>query len=512
MRKVLVVDDDRTVLRLVEKAMAEMDVGVLTATSAADGLAAIEAHRPDVLLLDIQLPDSLGLEIVHQVRELDPKLPVAYITVSDASEWAIEAMKCGAYDFLLKPLDVARLQDLVTRALETRRLMGVPVELSEDVEAKAENEDKDALVGRSPKMLEVYKEIGRVAAQDVTVLIYGESGTGKELVARAIYQHSLRQGKPFLAVNCAALTETLLESELFGHEKGSFTGADRRRIGKFEQCNGGTIMLDEVGDMSPSVQSKVLRLLQEQRFERVGGLETVETDVRIIAATNRPLEKMVEDGQFRLDLFHRLNDYRIILPPLRERGEDIELLVEHFLTRCSRSLGKPIQGIAPEAMRLLKEYSWPGNVRELQTVLKKSVLKAVGPVLAPEFLPETVWEGSPADKSAPESAVDGLPPHDLKRFLDERQQVRSSDLYGVTLEMMERYLITRVLKQTDGNQSQASRQLGITRGSLRHKIRELGISIETVVQTGNHDPHYEGKSTDNDASAEKVGQASAHSG
>jgi two-component system nitrogen regulation response regulator GlnG len=221
---------------------------------------------------------------------------------------------------------------------------------------------------------------------------------------------------------------------------------------------------------------------------------------------------MVEDGAFRLDLFHRLNDYRISLPPLRERGEDIELLVEHFLARCSRSLGKPIQGIAPEAMRLLKEYSWPGNVRELQTVLKKSVLKAVGPVLAPEFLPEIVWEGSSPDKSVPDSSSDGLPPHDLKRFLDERQQVRSTDLYGVTLEMMERYLITRVLKQTDGNQSQASRQLGITRGSLRHKIRELGISIETVVQTGSHGPHYESKPTDNGAAAEDVGHLSAQHG
>ncbi|MGE3779510.1 MAG: sigma-54-dependent transcriptional regulator [Pirellulaceae bacterium] len=481
MPTVLVVDDDRTVLRLVEKAMREKEISVLTATNAADGLAAVQAHRPDMLLLDIQLPDTLGLEIAQQVRDIDPLLPIAYITVSDASDLAIEAMKLGAYDFLLKPLDVGYLQEVVGRALETRRLMQVPVDVETSVEGEKE-EQHDALVGRSPKMLEVYKEIGRVAAQDVTVLIYGESGTGKELVARAIFQHSRRKGKPFLAVNCAALTETLLESELFGHEKGSFTGADRRRIGKFEQCNGGTIMLDEVGDMSPSVQSKVLRLLQEQRFERVGGLDTVETDVRIIAATNRGLEQMVEDGRFRLDLFHRLNDYRINLPPLRERGDDIELLVEHFLTRFSRSLRKQVQGVSPEVLKRLKEYAWPGNVRELQTVLKKSVLRAVGPVLAPEFLPDIVR--APEAVGEDRSSSDGLPPHDLKDFLDEREQVRALNLYAATLEMMERYLITRVLRQVEGNQSRASQQLGITRGSLRHKIRELGISIERVVQTG----------------------------
>lgn len=479
MPTVLVVDDDRTVLKLAERALAESSVEVLTSLTAAEGLELLEQHRPDVLLLDVNLPDASGLDIVERIRGIDATLPVVYITVSDASDVAIQAMKMGAYDFLLKPLDFEQVQDVVERALETRRLMQEPVSI-EQPDEPINGEDGDAFIGRSPQMLDVFKEIGRVAAQDVTVLIYGESGTGKELVARAIYQHSRRKDRPFLAVNCAALTETLLESELFGHEKGSFTGADRQRIGKFEQCHGGTIFLDEVGDMSPSVQSKVLRLLQEQKFERVGGAESIQTDVRIITATNRELEKMVDDGEFRLDLFHRLNDYRINLPPLRERGKDIELLIEHFIARFNRQLEKKIQGTSPEALELLKHHRWPGNVRELQTVLKKAALKATGPVLVPEFLPESVRT---IDQSASDSdGEDGLP-GDLKQFIDQRRQAGSSELYTETLEMMERCLLTQVLRATHGNQSKAAEQLGITRGSLRHKIRTLGISIEHVVQS-----------------------------
>jgi two-component system nitrogen regulation response regulator GlnG len=482
MATVLVVDDDRTVLKLVQKAFEGTDVQVLTAANAHDGLALIESHRPDVLLLDVKLPDTSGLDIASQIHALDPKLPVAYITVSGASDVAIQASKLGAYDFLLKPLDLEQIQDVVERALATRRMMDVPVEVPDVQESDSKTQEHDSLVGRSPPMLEVYKEVGRVAAQDATVLIYGESGTGKELVARAIYQHSSRKDRSFLAVNCAALTETLLESELFGHEKGSFTGADRRRIGKFEQSHGGTIFLDEVGDMSPSVQSKVLRLLQEQTFERVGGTESIQTDVRIIAATNRELETMVEDGEFRLDLFHRLNDYRIDLPPLRDRGDDIVLLIEHILARLRKLLGKPVQGVTPEAMQLLRGYPWPGNVRELQSVLKKAVLRSTGPALAPETLPQSVRSGKNVRTDAPSD--DGEPsPHDLARFVDDRRREESTDLYAETLEMMERYLIARVLRETGGNQSKAAQQLGITRGSLRHKIRTLGITIGHVVAT-----------------------------
>jgi len=340
-----------------------------------------------------------------------------------------------------------------------------------------EPEEGDILVGRSPGILDVYKQIGRVAAQDVTVLIRGESGTGKELIARAIYQHSHRSNGCFLAVNCAALSDTLLESELFGHEKGAFTGADRRHIGKFEQCNGGTIFLDEIGDMSPSTQSKVLRLLQEQKFERVGGAETIQTDVRIISATNADLEQKIDRGEYRLDLYHRLNGFEIKLPPLRERGDDVRLLVEHFLTRFNKILGKNITAISNEAMDMMLNYNWPGNIRELQSVIRRAILMATGPVIVPELLPREVVAGEPLQPSQRSSSAD----NGFEAFLREREQARSLNLYAEALEWMERILITRVLNRTEGNQSKASEVLGITRGSLRHKIRALGLSIEHVV-------------------------------
>ena len=354
--------------------------------------------------------------------------------------------------------------------------------VSEEKTEPSNGEPHDLLVGRSPAMLSVYKEIGRVAAQNVAVLITGESGTGKELVARAIYHHSLRKGECFLAVNCAALTDTLLESELFGHEKGSFTGADHRRIGKFEQCNGGIIFLDEVGDMSPVTQSKVLRLLQEQKFERVGGTETIQTDVRIISATNRDLEQMIDDGEFRLDLYHRLNGYLIELPPLCKRDGDLKILIDHFISLLNKKLGNKIQGVSPEAQQILEDYSWPGNVRELQSVIQKTLLRATGPVLVPDFLPETIFEVEDPYPSKTES--EKQLPGDLKRFVDGRIKANSTDLYAEGLEMFERYLLTRILRDMDGNQSKTAEQLGITRGSLRHKIKSLGISIDHVVQPG----------------------------
>jgi two-component system nitrogen regulation response regulator GlnG len=356
--------------------------------------------------------------------------------------------------------------------------MEVPVKIPEPDELEVEPGHHDVLLGRSPPMLEVYKDIGRIASQDVAVLICGESGTGKELVARAIYQHSPRNGQCFLAVNCAAITDTLLESELFGHEKGAFTGADRRRIGKFEQCNGGTIFLDEVGDMSPATQSKVLRLLQDQQCERVGGSETIETDVRMISATNRHLERMIDAGRFRADLYHRLHGYRIDLPALRERGEDLLLLIRYFLTKFRRDLGKEVEGVSPAALELLIHYSWPGNVRELQTVLRTAVLKTSGPVLAPEVLPELVN----LPDAAPAHGNGAVEANSIEAFVKDRERAGSHNLYAETLERMEQYLVTQVLRETHGNQSQAAERLGITRGSLRNKIRALGISIGHVVE------------------------------
>jgi two-component system nitrogen regulation response regulator GlnG len=310
------------------------------------------------------------------------------------------------------------------------------------------------------------------------VLVYGESGTGKELVARAIYHHSNRSDKPFLAINCAAIPENLLESELFGHEKGSFTSADQRRIGKFEQCSGGTIFLDEVSDMSPLLQSKVLRVLQEQRFERVGGTQTIQTDVRIIAAANRDLKQLTAEGKFRDDLYYRLNGYTINLPPLRERGEDIPLLLEHCLRRFNDEFGKEVRGVSPEALDLLTNYSWPGNVRELEAVVRQSILQTTGSVILPEFLPDSVRFG-PREVLLP--GQDEAHGHDLKAFIDERLGDSATELYAQTVEMMERYLLTRVLRHTKGNQSQAAKMLGITRGSLRNKIRSLHIALGTTV-------------------------------
>jgi two-component system nitrogen regulation response regulator GlnG len=336
-------------------------------------------------------------------------------------------------------------------------------------------------VGRSPKMLEVYKQIGRVAAQDVTVLIRGESGSGKELIARALYQHSHRNRSCFMAVNCAALTDTLLESELFGHEKGAFTGADRRHIGRFEQCNGGTIFLDEVGDMSPATQSKVLRLLQEQKFERVGGHETISVDVRLISATNRDLDQMIENNEFRLDLFHRLNGFEIQLPPLREREGDLKLLLDHFLKRFNAQLGKNITGISPEALELLESYSWPGNIRELQGAVRRAMLMATGPTIVPELLPKEIVENIPQTPGG-RGAGDDHFGVDLAGFVDERLAADSDNLYQESLHMLERYLLTRVLRETQGNQSKAARRLGITRGSLRNKMRDLGIQVGQVVE------------------------------
>lgn len=486
MQTVLIVDDDRTVLKLASRALRELDVRILTANNAKDGLAQLREHRPDAILLDILLPDDSGLEIAQEIRTFDPRLPVTFITVSDDSDVAIEAMKLGAYEFLLKPLHVEKVRSVVERALEVRRMMQVPVQMEDDEHDEfAAGQNHDLLVGRSSEMLNVYKEVGRVAAQNVSVLIYGESGTGKELVARAIYHHSQRKNETFLAVNCAALSDTLLESELFGHEKGSFTGADHQRIGKFEQCKGGTIFLDEVGDMSPLTQSKVLRLLQEQKFERVGGTETIQTDVRIISATNRDLERMIEKGRFRLDLFHRLNGYLIRLPPLRDRGDDLPLLIEHFIARLNAERDDKIQGLSEATLQILQEYSWPGNVRELQSVVNKTVLKATGPILVPEFLPESIFQSERSDNSADDLNSN----FDLRHFIDARTRAGSNDLYAEGLEMFERYLLTRVLQETEGNQSKAAERLGITRGSLRHKIRTLGISIEFVVQSGSTSSH-----------------------
>jgi two-component system nitrogen regulation response regulator GlnG len=345
-----------------------------------------------------------------------------------------------------------------------------PAKIADD---KPADDGADVLVGRCPAMQEVYKAIGRVAPQDVTVLILGESGTGKELVARAIYHYSRRAEGPFLAINCAAIPENLLESELFGHEKGAFTGADRRRVGKFEQCHGGTLFLDEIGDMTPLTQTKVLRVLQDRQFEPVGSNQTVRADVRLIAATNRDLPALMAQGRFRGDLYYRLNVSTIRLPPLRERGDDVPQLVQYYLSRFGREMGKDVQVVTPEAMDRLRRYAWPGNVRELQSVLKQALLQATGQVLLPEFLPQML---SANDRATAAALAGGFA--DVSRYVAERLGAGTNDLHGELITRVERQLFVEVLRHTGGNITQAARTLGITRGTLRAKLAALGLAAE----------------------------------
>jgi two-component system nitrogen regulation response regulator GlnG len=480
MPTILVIDDEPSILHAFRRAFRDPEYALVTASSAAEGLAVLDRGPPDVVILDVHLGDASGLETFEQVRRRDARIPVILITGHGTTDLAIEAMKHGAYEYLLKPLELPQLRELVARACQSSRLMHVPAVVADSEPAPNQ---ADVLVGRCPAMQDVYKAIGRVAPQDVTVLITGPSGTGKELVARAVYQHSKRADKPFLVINCAAIPETLLESELFGHEKGAFTGADRRRVGKFEQCSGGTLFLDEVGDLAPLTQAKLLRVLQDQTFERLGGNEIVQTDVRILAATNAELEKRVADGRFRGDLFFRLNVFPIQLPPLRDRGDDLFLLVEYFLKRFGRELDKPSPAVPPETFEALRKYEWPGNVRELQSALKQALLQMSGTVLLPDFLPAAVR--SPAAARETTDVVNG---GDLDRVIQDRLIAGSTDLYAECLALMERKLLTRVLQQTNGNQVQAARILGITRGSLRTKIRALGITIGRAVWTDDDQP------------------------
>lgn len=473
MPSLLVVDDEPDILvSILRHTFRGQDLELHVARTAAQGLSLARTVSPDVILLDIGLPDLNGLDLYRQLRAIDARRLVIFVTGSNTAETAIEAMKLGAYDYLFKPVEAEQMRQVVGRALEISRLAQVPAVLTGDAEA---DDRGDPIIGRCPAMREVYKAIGRVASQDVTVLITGESGTGKELVARAIYQHSKRANGPFLAINCAAIPETLLESELFGHEKGAFTGADRRRVGKFEQCNGGTLFLDEIGDMPLLTQTKVLRVLQDQTFQRLGSNELVHSDVRLLAATNQDLEARVAQGRFRLDLLYRLRVFSIHLPALRERGSDIPLLVAHYLRRFDRELGKEVTQVSDETLDLLCRYSWPGNARELQGVLKQALLQTTGTVLLPDFLPESLRQQAP---SLPLPTDESLV---TRSFIQQRLAEGSHDLYEEVLRQMERGLFSLVLEHTGGNQFQAARVLGISRSRLRKRLRELGITITSVV-------------------------------
>lgn len=472
MPTLLIVDDEPAIQHAFQKAFRST-YNLRAASTAAEAVAALVTDKPDVIVLDVRLPDATGLDTYHALRKLDARVPIILITGHGNADLAIEAMKHGVFDYLSKPLELPVLREQIDRAVRSSLLMKIPASLP----AEQTPPIGDLLVGRCSAMQDVYKAIGRVAAQNVPVLVLGESGTGKELVARAIYQHSQRSDRPFLAINCGAIPENLIESELFGHEKGAFTGADRKRIGKFEQCDGGTLLLDEIGEMPSLAQVKLLRVLQEHTFERVGGNETVSVDVRVIAATNADLEALTAEGRFRKDLFFRLNGFAIHLPPLRDRGEDLLLLIDHYLRKFEREMGKPRTEMPSDTLDVLSAYPWPGNVRELQSVLKQSLLRMSGNVLLPDFLPTQVTNASALLPT--QTAESGV--FDWDVFVADRINAGSETVYAESLVRMEREVLVRVLKHTNGNQLQAARILGITRGSLRTKIRTLGISIGRTV-------------------------------
>lgn len=477
MPKVLVIDDEPNVRFSIERVLAENGVQIMGAGTADEGLSIAAQEAPDVILLDIKLGDRNGLDVFRNLRQIDPKSLVIFITGFGTAETAIEAMKRGAFDYLVKPLDAERLREVVGQAVQISRLMHVPAMLDD---GDRPEDRPDRIVGSGPAMRAVCMQIGRVAPQDVNVLILGESGTGKELVARAIYHHSRRSQAPFLAINCAAIPEALLESELFGHERGAFTGADRRRIGKFEQCNGGTLLLDEVGDMAPGTQAKILRLLQEKTFERVGGSESVTVDVRVVAATNQELDALIEQGRFRKDLYYRLRGVTIHLPPLRQRREDIAELAHYFLFRFNRQLGTAVQSIAEEALELLENYAWPGNVRELQSIIREALLASAGLTILPGFLPEEVrQQASPEAGPAPDCfSSDGW--EGLARFVETAISGGETEVYRRARELFDRLVIFRALQQADGNQHRAAEILGLSRVTLRARLRALQLEVERL--------------------------------
>ncbi|OGP95329.1 MAG: hypothetical protein A2157_20020 [Deltaproteobacteria bacterium RBG_16_47_11] len=474
MQTILIVDDDKSI-RYSLKRMMEDKYSILTAQNGNEALDRVKESSPDLIIMDIKMPGRNGIEVLKEIKLIDPKALVIIMTAYGTTETAIEAMKYGAYDYILKPFPILRMKELVEKALALRKLMKEEVTYAPLAVPEGEEE---RIVGSSPKMQEIYKMVGQVAPSDVTVLLRGESGTGKELIARAIYHHSLRSRQPFLPVNCAAIPDTLLESELFGHEKGAFTGATSRRIGKLEQCQGGTIFLDEIGDMSLSTQAKLLRVLQEKSFERLGGTETVKVDIRFIVATNKNLEEAISNGKFREDLYYRLNVVSITIPPLRERKEDITDLVSYFLKKFNRELKRGSVGITPSAMEKITSYEWPGNVRQLENVLKRVRVLSQGEwILEDQLLFEKGWEKREAAEELSKKNVEGL----LDALFEELSNAPAAPQDFDMISNLERGLILRALQKTKGNQLKAAMLLGIHRSTLRGKMEKYNIKKEVLV-------------------------------
>ncbi|MGH7312120.1 MAG: sigma-54-dependent transcriptional regulator, partial [Candidatus Rokuibacteriota bacterium] len=445
-------------------------------TAVADGEAAVQAFEADpvdLVFLDIRMPGLDGLTVLERLRAIRPDACVVIMTAHGTMDTAIKAMQRGAYDYLAKPFDLDEVLLLTERALAASRLSQEVMRLRRGLE---EVREFSALIGRHPRMQDVYKTIGRIAGTDVTVLLRGESGTGKELVARAVHHYSRRSGRPFIPVSCAAIPVTLLESEMFGHERGAFTDAKERRIGKVELAHSGTLYLDEIGDMPLELQSKLLRALQERVIERVGGREPIPVDVRVLAATHRELESLMKEGRFREDLYYRLNVVTINLPPLRERRRDIPLLVEHFLSKYAEQLGE--RAVAPDSLDRLMGYGWPGNVRELENVVQRAMVLATTGVILPEHLP--IGPVSAAASVAMDASLEDIVERKLMECVRGLRHRGNANLYGLILGLVEKPLLRAVLRETGGNQVRAAQILGINRNTLRKKLTEHGIDPETT--------------------------------
>jgi two-component system response regulator AtoC len=460
-KQVLIVDDEPNLRKILAAQLSRDGYDVLTAEDGEQGLAALREHHIDLVVTDLKMPKIDGMQLLREALREDPDLPIVMITAHGTVDTAVEALKLGAFDYLTKPFDKDEVRQIVGKALKTRALAG-----AETTGAQEAPGARFGIIGTSAGITEMYAVLERVADTPTTVLITGESGTGKELVARALHENSSRKDKPFIKVNCAAIPKELIESELFGYERGAFTGAVSSKPGRFELANGGTLFLDEIGEIPVEMQVKLLRALQESEFERVGGIKTIRIDVRLVAATNRDLKKLIAAGTFREDLFYRLNVVPIRLPALRERAVDVPLLVQHFLAKFNERLKKHVAGAEPEALDVLASYPWPGNIRELENVIERAVLFCDAQKVRVADLPPEV-RGAPVAATAPMTDAD------LQAALASEGGLKEH--VKVAMNRLERELVGRALQQTSGNVTHAARLLKISRKGLQLKMKELGL-------------------------------------